>query len=75
MRPTTNSTLINLQHYAYCCFLIVFIGSGILLIVYSKHFFSFADQTPEEIERTKQFALEVIDLLKHSPQSRIPFNR
>ncbi len=28
-----------------------------------------------EIERTKQFAVEVIDLLKHSPQCRMPFNK
>jgi len=33
------------------------------------------DQTPEEIERVKQFAVEVIDLLKHSPQCRMPFNK
>ena len=33
------------------------------------------DQTPEEVERTKQFAVEVIDLLKHSPQCRMPFNK
>ena len=37
-------------------------------------FFS-TDQTPEEVERTKQFAVEVIDLLKHSPQCRMPFNK
>ncbi|XP_061175452.1 meiosis regulator and mRNA stability factor 1-like isoform X2 [Saccostrea echinata] len=33
------------------------------------------DQSPEEIERTKQFALEVVDLLKHNPQCRMPFNK
>ncbi|XP_025094974.1 meiosis regulator and mRNA stability factor 1-like isoform X2 [Pomacea canaliculata] len=33
------------------------------------------DQTPEEIERTKQFALEVVDLLKHNPQCRMAFNK
>jgi len=36
---------------------------------------TFADQTPEEIERTKQFAVEVIDLLKHSPQYSMSFNK
>ena len=34
-----------------------------------------SDQSPEEIERTKQFALEVVDLLKHNPQCRMPFNK
>ena len=34
-----------------------------------------ADQTVEESERTKQFSLEVVDLLKHSPQCRMPFNK
>lgn len=35
----------------------------------------FIDQSPEEMERTKQFALEVVDLLKHNPQCRMPFNK
>ena len=35
----------------------------------------FTDQTPEEIERTKLFCLEVVDLLKHNPQCRMPFNK
>lgn len=35
----------------------------------------FSDQTPEEIERTKQFAYEVIDLLKNSPQCTMIFNK
>ncbi|XP_071106106.1 meiosis regulator and mRNA stability factor 1-like [Haliotis cracherodii] len=33
------------------------------------------DQTSEEMERTKQFALEVVDLLKHNPRCRMPFNK
>ncbi|XP_013410407.1 meiosis regulator and mRNA stability factor 1 isoform X2 [Lingula anatina] len=33
------------------------------------------DQTEEEMERTRQFALEVVDLLKHSPQCDMPFNK
>ncbi|KAI8797405.1 meiosis arrest female protein 1 [Biomphalaria glabrata] len=33
------------------------------------------DQTPEEVERTKQFALEVVDLLKQNPQCKMPFNK
>nr|KAG5709829.1 hypothetical protein BaRGS_032653 [Batillaria attramentaria] len=33
------------------------------------------DQTPEEMERTKQFALEVVDLLKHNPMCRMAFNK
>ncbi|XP_026673319.1 meiosis regulator and mRNA stability factor 1 isoform X2 [Ceratina calcarata] len=32
------------------------------------------EQTPEEIERTKQFALEVIELLRHVPQCTMQFN-
>ena len=38
-------------------------------------FLNLSDQSPEEIERTKQFALEVVDLLKHNPQCRMPFNK
>lgn len=34
-----------------------------------------AEQTSEEMERTKQFAVEAVDLLKHSPQCRMPFNK
>lgn len=33
------------------------------------------EQTPEEIERTRQFATEVIELLRHSPQCKMLFNR
>ncbi|XP_015588590.1 meiosis regulator and mRNA stability factor 1 isoform X2 [Cephus cinctus] len=33
------------------------------------------EQTPEEIERTKQFAIEVIELLRHAPQCRMLFNK
>ncbi|XP_076442695.1 meiosis regulator and mRNA stability factor 1-like isoform X2 [Babylonia areolata] len=33
------------------------------------------DQTPEEVKRTEQFALELVDLLKHNPQCRMIFNR
>ncbi|XP_041362324.1 meiosis regulator and mRNA stability factor 1-like isoform X2 [Gigantopelta aegis] len=33
------------------------------------------EQTAEEIERTKQFAVEVVDLLKHNLQCRMPFNK
>ncbi|XP_072275084.1 meiosis regulator and mRNA stability factor 1 [Pyxicephalus adspersus] len=33
------------------------------------------DRTPEEIERTKQFAKEVIDLLRHQPHFKMPFNK
>lgn len=29
----------------------------------------------EEIERTKQFTIDAVDLLKHCPQYRIPFSR
>ena len=35
----------------------------------------FLDQTPEEIERTKQFSYEVIDLLKNCPQCCMVFNK
>lgn len=33
------------------------------------------EQTPEEIERTKQFAVEVVELLSHAPQCRMLFNK
>ncbi|MBN3320974.1 MARF1 factor, partial [Atractosteus spatula] len=33
------------------------------------------ERTPEEIERTKQFAKEVVDLLRHQPHCRMPFNK
>ncbi|KAM3916124.1 meiosis regulator and mRNA stability factor 1 isoform 2-T2 [Leptodactylus fuscus] len=33
------------------------------------------DRTPEEIERTKQFSKEVVDLLRHQPNFRMPFNK
>jgi hypothetical protein len=42
-------------------------------VIYSKP--SLPEQTSEEMERTRQFSLEVVDLLKHSPQCRMPFNK
>ncbi|KAL3876190.1 hypothetical protein ACJMK2_034060, partial [Sinanodonta woodiana] len=45
-------------------------GSDIVLSIPKR-----ADQTAEEVERMKQFALEVVDLLKHNPQCRMPFNK
>ncbi|XP_069761769.1 meiosis regulator and mRNA stability factor 1 isoform X2 [Narcine bancroftii] len=33
------------------------------------------DRTPEEIERTKQFAKEVVDLLRHQSHYRMPFSK
>ncbi|XP_031832959.1 meiosis regulator and mRNA stability factor 1-like protein isoform X2 [Nomia melanderi] len=33
------------------------------------------EQTAEEIERTKQFAVEVVELLGHAPQCRMQFNK
>ncbi|XP_073447249.1 meiosis regulator and mRNA stability factor 1 isoform X1 [Aquarana catesbeiana] len=33
------------------------------------------ERTTEEIERTKQFAKEVVDLLRHQPHFRMPFNK
>ncbi|XP_033736360.1 meiosis regulator and mRNA stability factor 1-like isoform X2 [Pecten maximus] len=33
------------------------------------------DQSAEEVERTRQFSLEVVDLLRHNPQCRMPFNK
>uniref|UniRef100_A0A8C5WIN9 Meiosis regulator and mRNA stability factor 1 n=1 Tax=Leptobrachium leishanense TaxID=445787 RepID=A0A8C5WIN9_9ANUR len=33
------------------------------------------DRTPDEVERTKQFAKEVVDLLRHQPHFRMPFNK
>lgn len=37
--------------------------------------YSAADRTAEEIERTKQFGKEVVDLLRHQPHCRMPFNK
>lgn len=33
------------------------------------------EQTPEEIEKTKQFAVEVVDLLRHVPNFSMRFNK
>ncbi|XP_072916615.1 meiosis regulator and mRNA stability factor 1 isoform X3 [Hemitrygon akajei] len=33
------------------------------------------ERTPEEIERTKQFAKEVVDLLRHQSHYRMPFSK
>ncbi|XP_042336704.1 meiosis regulator and mRNA stability factor 1 isoform X2 [Sceloporus undulatus] len=33
------------------------------------------ERTKEEIERTKQFSKEVVDLLRHQPYFRMPFNK
>ncbi|XP_071443436.1 meiosis regulator and mRNA stability factor 1 isoform X2 [Hetaerina americana] len=33
------------------------------------------EQTPNEIEKTKQFAVEVVELLRHAPQCSLLFNK
>ena len=33
------------------------------------------EQTAEEMERTKQFAVEVVELLRHAPQCKMQFNK
>ncbi|XP_041435082.1 meiosis regulator and mRNA stability factor 1 isoform X2 [Xenopus laevis] len=33
------------------------------------------ERTPEEVERTKQFSKEVVDLVRHQPHFRMPFNK
>ena len=33
------------------------------------------EQTPDEIERTKQFSIEVVELLRHAPQCSMLFNK
>uniref|UniRef100_A0A3B1INM6 Meiosis regulator and mRNA stability factor 1 n=1 Tax=Astyanax mexicanus TaxID=7994 RepID=A0A3B1INM6_ASTMX len=33
------------------------------------------ERTPEEVERTKQFGKEVVDLLRHQPHFRMPFSK
>uniref|UniRef100_A0A7M4EUF8 Meiosis regulator and mRNA stability factor 1 n=1 Tax=Crocodylus porosus TaxID=8502 RepID=A0A7M4EUF8_CROPO len=33
------------------------------------------ERTQEEVERTKQFSKEVVDLLRHQPHFRMPFNK
>ena len=39
------------------------------------HCIGATDQTAEEMKRTEQFGLELVDLLKHNPQCRMIFNR
>lgn len=34
-----------------------------------------AERTAEEMERTKQFGKEVVDLLRHQPHCRMPFSK
>lgn len=34
-----------------------------------------AERTAEEMERTKQFGKEVVDLLRHQPHCRMSFNK
>ncbi|XP_052518365.1 meiosis regulator and mRNA stability factor 1 isoform X2 [Budorcas taxicolor] len=34
-----------------------------------------AERTQDEIERTKQFSKDVVDLLRHQPHFRMPFNK
>lgn len=38
-------------------------------------FVACAEPSPEEAERIKQFSLELVDLLKHSHQCRMPFSK
>ncbi|XP_077101697.1 meiosis regulator and mRNA stability factor 1 isoform X3 [Siphateles boraxobius] len=33
------------------------------------------ERTPEEVERTRQFGKEVVDLLRHQPHFRMPFSK
>lgn len=33
------------------------------------------EQTPEEIERTKKFSIDVFELLRHTPSCSLPFNK
>lgn len=42
---------------------------------YSLIFFLILERTQEEIERTKQFSKEVVDLLRHQPHFRMPFSK
>ena len=37
--------------------------------------YSPTDRTMEEMERTKQFGKEVVDLLRHQPHCRMPFSK
>lgn len=38
-------------------------------------FVCFKERTQDEIERTKQFSQDVVDLLRHQPHFRMPFNK
>lgn len=44
-------------------------GSDLCLSVCLK------ERTQDEIERTKQFSQDVVDLLRHQPHFRMPFNK
>lgn len=37
--------------------------------------FCFLERTTEEVERTRQFGKEVVDLLRHQPHFRMPFSK
>lgn len=37
--------------------------------------FCFLERTTEEMERTRQFGKEVVDLLRHQPHFRMPFSK
>ncbi|XP_059145129.1 meiosis regulator and mRNA stability factor 1-like isoform X3 [Physella acuta] len=70
-----------LPHYGVCFMedMLMDIPTTTLIVIEENNHTLLAlprrDQTPEEVERTKQFALEVVDLLKHNPQCRMPFNK
>ena len=40
-----------------------------------KVLYLFKERTQDEIERTKQFSKDVVDLLRHQPHFRMPFNK
>ena len=50
-------------------------NSGVIELKWRDGVLLRAEQTIDELERAKQFALEVVDLLKNSPQCLMPFNK
>ncbi|GFR91344.1 meiosis arrest female protein 1 homolog [Elysia marginata] len=70
-----------LAHYGVCYMedILSEIPTTTLIVIEEAHHILLAlprrDQTPEEVERTKKFSLEVVDLLKTCPQCCMPFNK
>ncbi|CAL4082217.1 unnamed protein product, partial [Meganyctiphanes norvegica] len=71
----------NIVDYGVCDVedLLIEVGETIVIVTRTNNETTIAipkrEQTPEEIEKTRQFAAEVVELLRHSPQCKMQFNR